>query len=124
MKRSELIFGFIVFVALNFVSCGPSKSSLESDIKVSFQEKLDTDSDYKKYGMQTQKATLMKSGSNTYDGFATVLLGGNTHDVAISVTVDGTDYMWQTKPMAFAFLIQKELEDLGKELENLEKLEE
>jgi hypothetical protein len=93
-------------------SCGISKDELEHDIKQSFQEEMDTDSNFKKYGMKVQKIYLIKSGSNSYDGIVTVLLGDETHDVPISVKTDGYSHMWETKPLAFGFLMQYELENL------------
>jgi hypothetical protein len=59
---------------LTLFSCGISKGDMEQGIKQSFQEKMDTDSSYKDYGMKVQKVVLVKSDSNSYDGFVTVLL--------------------------------------------------
>jgi hypothetical protein len=111
-KKSFIIFSFCLFAVLSFSSCGISKDKMERDIKRSFQEKMDTDSSYKEYGMKVQKVFLIKSGSNSYDGFVTVLLYDDTHDVSISVKTDGSSYIWETKPLAFGFLMQYELENL------------
>jgi hypothetical protein len=114
MKKqfSFWIFSLVVMTGSLFSSCGISKSEMENGIRESFQEKMDTDSNYKKYGMKAQKVILIKSGSNSYDGFVTVLLYNETHDVSISVTTDGSSYMWETKPLAFGFLMQYELDNL------------
>jgi hypothetical protein len=93
-------------------SCGLTKETIQQGIKRDFQEKMDTDENYKKYGMKVQKVALVKSGTYSYDGFVTVLLDNETRDVPISVTTDGSSYMWETKPLAFAFLVQYELEHL------------
>jgi hypothetical protein len=106
------IFLFCFLATFLFSSCGISKDEMERNIKESFQEKMDTDSNYKKYAMKVQKVSLIKSGSNSYDGFVTVLLENETHDVSISVATDGSSYMWETKPLAFGFLMQYELHNL------------
>jgi hypothetical protein len=113
MKRVTVIVYLFCFIGMFLLSsCGISKYEMERGIKQSFQEKMDTDSSYKKYGMKVQKIYLIKSGSNSYDGIATVLLDDEIHDVSISVKTDGSSYMWETKPFAFGFLMQYELENL------------
>jgi len=88
---------------------------MEQGIKQSFQKKMDTDPDYKKYGMKVQKVTLIKAGLNSYDGFVTVLIGNKTHEIPISVKADGSQYFYETKPLAFAFLIKYNLQNLFKQ---------
>jgi len=111
-KANAIILSFCFMGIFLLSSCGISKDEIERGIKQSFQEKVNTDSNYKKYGMQVQSVYLIKSGSNTYDGFVTVLLDDETYDVSISVTTDGSSYMWETKPLAFGFLMQYELKNL------------
>jgi hypothetical protein len=112
MKKATVIIWLFCFIGIFLLSsCGISKGEMERGIKESFQEKMDTDSTYKKYQIKVQKVTLIKSGSHTYDGFVNVLLDNETHDVSISVTTDGSSYMWETKPLAFSFLVQYELEN-------------
>jgi hypothetical protein len=112
MKKAAVIILLFCFISIFILSsCGISKGEMERGIKESFQEKMDTDSTYKKYQIKVQNVTLIKSGSHTYDGFVNVLLDDETHDVSISVTVDGSSYMWETKPLAFSFLVQYELEN-------------
>jgi hypothetical protein len=114
MKRKTVIIWLFCFMGIFlFSSCGVSKGEMERDIKQSFQEKMDTDSNYKKYGMKVQSISLVKSGSNSYDGFVTVLLDEETHDVSISVKTDGSSYIWETKPLAFGFLMQYELGNIN-----------
>jgi predicted small secreted protein len=107
MKKVTVVVSVFCFMGIFLLSsCGISRDEMERGIKQSFQEKMDTDSDYKKYEMKVQNISLIKSGSNSYDGFVTVLLGDETHDVSISVKTEGSSYMWETKPLAFGFLMQ------------------
>jgi uncharacterized membrane protein YvbJ len=105
-------FAVFIVVCLIIYSYGDTKQSMENRIWQSFQEKLDTDSAYEKYGMKVQNVSLVKAGSNSYNGYVTVLLGNKTHDVSITVTKDGDSFMYETDPLAFAFLIGYELENL------------
>ncbi|MDR2597059.1 MAG: hypothetical protein LBC76_07050 [Treponema sp.] len=112
MKKATVIIWLFCFIGIFLLlSCGKSKSEMERGIKENFQEKMDTDSTYKKYQIKVQKVTLIKSGSHTYDGLVNVLLDDKAHDVSISVTTDGSSYIWETKPLAFSFLVQYELEN-------------
>jgi hypothetical protein len=43
-----------------------------------------------------------------------VLLDGETYEVPITATKDGSTYIWETKPMAFSFLVQKDSENLNR----------
>ena len=113
MNRSilQICVSFLIFLML--FSC-MDKSELEREIKKTFQQKMDTDPEYKKYGMKTQKVTLIKSGTYSYDGVVTVLLDGSAYDVPISVKADGSSVLWETKPLAFAFLFKHELKNIFK----------
>jgi len=106
MKRNLFILILGIIFLLTLISCGISKNQMEQGIKKSFQEKIDTDLQYKDYGMKVQKVTLIKTSLNNFEGFVTVSIGNNSHDVSIIVKTDGTSYLWETKPMAFIFLMQ------------------
>jgi len=112
MKKATVIIWLFCSISIFlFSSCGISKDKITLGIKESFQEKMDTDQNYKKYHMKVQKVSLVKSGSNSYDGYVNVLLDDETHDVSISVTTEGSSYKWETKPLAFSFLVQYELKN-------------
>jgi hypothetical protein len=110
-KAAAIIWLFCLMFIFLFSSCGISKDKMARGIKESFQEKMDTDSNYKKYHMKVQKVYLIKSGSNSYDGYVNVLLDDEAHDVSISVSTDGSSYNWEIKPLAFSFLVQYELKN-------------
>jgi hypothetical protein len=86
------------------LSCGPSKDDMESEVKSSLQELLNTNPQFKGYSMTVKKVDLIKSSKTTYDGFATVVLGGNDYSVPLLVRVDGAEFMWEAKDGAFNFL--------------------
>jgi hypothetical protein len=81
------------------------KSDYEEEIKQSFQEYVDTDSQYKDYGIKVLSVGLVKSTSNTYNGIVEVLYRGETYKVLITVTKDEDAFMWETKPNEFDFLL-------------------
>jgi hypothetical protein len=111
MKKAVVFASLFCFLCIFLLSsCGLSKGEIERGIKQSFQEELD--STYEKYGMKVQDVSLVKSGSNTYNGFVTVLLDDEKHDISITVTADRSSYMYETKPLAFSFLIGYELKSL------------
>ena len=88
MCSVSVIF-FILF------SCGISKEKLEQGIMKSQQEKFDTDSSLKEYGLKIQDVALLKTGSNTYDGIMTVLSEGEKYNISFTVKTDSDSYMWK-----------------------------
>ena len=114
MKKRTLIHAFLaLFSATLLFSCGTSKENLQNQIKSSFQEKMNNDESYSKYNIIVNGVTLVKASNNTYDGLVNVSLEDQKYDVPITVTTDGENMMWQTKPLAFGFLAQYELKKLG-----------
>ena len=112
MKHKILII-FLSLIILNLFSCRISKEEMEKSIVESFQKKMDTDADYKEYGMKVQKVGLIKTAPNFYEGIVTVLMDDNEYNISITVKTDSNSYMWETKEGAFNFLLQKRLKKLG-----------
>jgi len=108
-KVTSIICFFCLICIFQLSSCGISREKMAQGIQESFQEKMNTDPAYKKYQMKVQKVSLVKSGSNLYDGYVNILLDNETHDVSISVTTEGSSYKWEIKPLAFSFLVHYEL---------------
>jgi hypothetical protein len=111
MKQTKLwiipVMAALCAAALTLASCGMNKAEVERSVASRFQTRLDTDRAYSGYGMKVKTVSLVKSGSHTYNGYATVVLDGETHDIGIAVTVDGGNIIFETKPSAFAFLTEK-----------------
>jgi len=113
MKKAAAVIWLFCFISLFVLSsCGISKDDLARSIKESFQDKMDTDSSYKKYQIKVQKVSLIKTGTSSYDGYVNILLGDEVHDVSISVTTNKSSYTWEIKPLAFSFLVQYRLKNL------------
>ncbi|MDR2186235.1 MAG: hypothetical protein LBO80_11320 [Treponema sp.] len=93
-------------------SCGMSKAGIESRVAAEFQQSLDGDDDLSGYGMEVKSVSLVKTGSNAYDGYVTVALDGESHNIGITVTTDADDILLETDPFAFSFLAEKALENL------------
>ncbi|MDR1307529.1 MAG: hypothetical protein LBK74_08150 [Treponema sp.] len=110
MKEPKILFIPVIIALL--ASCGMSKGALERGVASRFQQFLDTDDNLSGYGMKVETVTLVKSGSYSYNGYVTVDLDGESHDVGITVTVDGSDFMFETTPFAFGFLVEKAVGDL------------
>jgi hypothetical protein len=120
MKEPKILFiPVIIAVIALLASCGMSKGALERGVASRFQRDLDTDDNLSGYGMEVETVTLVKSGSHSYNGYVTVDLDGESHDIGITVTVDGSDFIYETTPFAFGFLVEKAVGDLF-DLESLD----
>lgn len=106
MKEKFNLFVLLVF-CFGLLSCGVFKDNVESQIKQAFQEEMNTNLSYQKYGMKVQSVTLVSTGLNSYDGYVIVTLDTDKHKVPIVVKGNAlSGYMFETKPFAFAFLMQ------------------
>ena len=106
--RVRLIFiAIFIFGIFAFSGCkNVSVSEMKSGIQKSIQKDLDDDADLMKYKMKVTSVYLIKKNSNSYEGFATVAIRGKEEKLSIEVTTEGEDYMYQSKPLAFGFLMK------------------
>jgi hypothetical protein len=104
VKKLIKIIVVLIFVGSICSGCKIDKEQLQNKIKVEFQNKMDTDEMYAAYKIQTNTVTLVSKGQNIYDGIVNISLNEKSYDVLIEVTADGDSAIWQTKPLAFAFL--------------------
>ncbi|MDR1231991.1 MAG: hypothetical protein LBK61_11410 [Spirochaetaceae bacterium] len=110
MHKLSNIFSIAGAVLCAFLaSCGMNQAELEREVASQFQRDLDTDADLKAYGMNVSDVTLVKSGGHAYNGYVTVTLDGAEHDIGVTVTVNGDSFMYETKPLAFGFLVGRML---------------
>jgi hypothetical protein len=74
------------------------------------QDKLDSNPDLSKLKLKVVDVVLVNKVGNEYKGMVTVKTSaGKRHDVAIDVTADGDNVIWETtSPGAFAFAAQEE----------------
>jgi hypothetical protein len=70
------------------------------------------DSQFKQFNLDVTKVQVFKQSKTKYQGLATVVYDGMTHDVPVDITVDGKNVMWKTDPGSFSFIAQKQLEKL------------
>lgn len=100
------------FVAILLAGCGMSTEQIGETVKVSMQQKFNSDDQFKEWHLSVTKVQVLKQGDNRFQGIATVLHEGRSHDVPVEITADGTNVMWQVQPGAFMFVAQKELQKL------------
>ena len=98
-----LIVGML---SLCLYACGVSESEMSARIRQDLQTEVDTDGTLRDHHLQVLRVELIKSGSNTFDGFAIIGFRGVEEKVALKVTRDGKRFMFKTEPMAFAFVAE------------------
>jgi hypothetical protein len=92
--------------ATSMPSTAPSASltELAAQVEKSMQRDLDRDPELGKLDLRVVDITLVKKSDNEFKGIATVRTpDGETHDVPVDVTADGTNLLWETPPGAFIF---------------------
>lgn len=112
MKTIIKKLAIATFVAILLAGCGMSVEQIGETVKVSMQQKFDSDEQFKDLHLSVTKVQVLKQGENRFQGMATVLHDGSSHDVPVEITADGSNVMWQVQPGAFMFVAQKELQKL------------
>lgn len=86
---------------------GPDMTALTQQVKQSMQGKLSTDPNFEPLKLTVRAVQLVHSQGNDYKGIATVETHkGTQRDVAVAVTFDGTNMVWQTEDGAFLWTRQ------------------
>jgi len=87
---------------------GSVAESAAAIVKESMQRDLDNDPNLGKLGLRVVDVGLINKVGNEYKGIASIrTLDGVIHDVAIDVTADGNDVIWETAPGAFLFVLDQ-----------------
>ncbi len=112
MKTTIKKFAVFVLTATLLVGCGMSTEQIGETVKTSMQQKFDSDTQFKEWRLSVTRVQVLKQGGNRFQGIATVVHEGATHDVPVEITADGSNVMWQVQPGAFMFVAQKQLQNL------------
>lgn len=77
-------------------------TNLEGEVQQSMQSYFDDPVNRLQYeGIVVSAVTLMKTAETTFEGMATMAAGGRAaRDIAVHVTADDRNLMWQTDPGA------------------------
>lgn len=126
MKIKWIIASLILAFSLS--ACSPSPEEITETVKESLQESLSTDADYAKYNLIVGDIELVKVGDNQYKALAEVYLDDKLNIVPLDVYAEGNIFeynaIWESKPGAFLFVAQREINDaldeFNVEMDNLE----
>jgi hypothetical protein len=113
-KMKELALGVLAVALL--IGCGQSTEQIGETVKKSMQQKFDSDSQFKEWHLSVTSVQVLKQGENRYQGMATVMHEGESHDVPVEITADGSNVMWQAPSGSFMFVALKEFQKLEKSL--------
>lgn len=108
-------FVAFIFVAILLAGCGMSNDEIGGTVKSSMQQTFDSDEQFKGLHLSVARVLVVKQGNGSYQGVATVIHEGSTHNVPVEITADGSNVLWQVRPGGFAFIAQKQLEKLQSE---------
>ena len=103
----------LLVVCFLLLGCAPSRDEIGEKVKVSMQETLDSDPDFREYNMNVTNVQVLKKDKNIYKGIASILYEGVQNDITVDeITVDGDNVMWEVDPREFLFIAQKEFDEL------------
>ena len=113
-KMRALALGVLAVALL--IGCGQSTEQIGETVKTSMQQKFDSDAQFKEWHLSVTRVQVLKQSENRYQGMATVIYEGDSHDVPVEITADGSNVMWQTPSGSFMFVALKEFQKLEKSL--------
>jgi len=76
------------------------------------QQTFDSDPQFKEWHLAVIRVQALKQVGNRYQGIATVVHEGTSHDIPVEITAEGSNVMWKTEPGALMFVAQKEIQKL------------
>ncbi len=117
----KLFHPLLLSLVLGFSGCDVYTNSIASKAQDILQSNLNTDAKFSNYKMHVTSVNLVGEGLMKFEGIAKVEMDGTSHDVPISVSSDFSNILVQTKPGAFIFVLEKEVSESNKDIE--QKLE-
>lgn len=97
----------IAGVAIWWFTRGPDMQQIADEVKSSLQQELIT-GPAAEYNLQVVKVGVVHLDGNQYKAIADVqTMKGAIHQVALDVTTDGKQLIWQTEPGAFLFAAEE-----------------
>ena len=107
-----LVLGGCDPVSTAVTATAPAQADIGQEVKAAMQSTLSADPDFKEYGLQVQSVIVVSEGvGNKYQGMASVTHQGRVHQVPVTVTIDGQQFIWRSEPGAFDFVAQAALDE-------------
>ena len=106
MQREKYYISFIFVIVFLLFSCGLNKEAMQQGIMNKQQETFDNDPFYKDFGIVIQDVTLLKTGTNSYDGLMSVLIKNDKHNIPFTVKTDSNTYIWKIEADDLIFLLR------------------
>ena len=107
MKALCMLFMLALGTALG--GCGFSKQQIQRELKIQFQEKMDSDPIYQNFNITVMRVILFKRSPGTYDGKIQIRSGGSRYNIGVEVETDGREILWQENILDFLPLLGAEL---------------
>jgi len=109
MKEKIQIIG-LIFLILFVGGCGLYQNQIGKTVKLSMQEKFNSDPQFKKFHLVVTDVQIAHKGGNQYQGIAKITYQGTSYDVPVEITADRDRVIWQVPPGGFSFILQAEIE--------------
>ena len=107
MKGVCLVLILVFSMALG--ACGLSKQQIQNELKMQFQQKMDSNPVYRNFDIRVTRVILIERSPRMYDGKVQIISGDNRYDIGVEVETDGRDILWQENIVDFLPLLGTEL---------------
>ncbi len=104
MFKNVIIIMTSMLILFFLVGCGVSKAKVTKIVKASLEKNFSSDPEFTEYNLKLRDLQVVKKDRKTYDCTAIVEFAGQTHNVPLQITVDGSRVEWDLGFGAFDFL--------------------
>ena len=102
--KTSLFRASLMTLAFMLAACFPGPEKVGELTRTSMQQRFRTDPEFKDSGAEVVRVQVTGGGDKRFAAIASVLHAGRTHEVALTIVLDGINLEWFADPAAFAFL--------------------
>lgn len=93
----------ILILTLVLAACFPGPEKVGELARTSMQQRFRDDPQFQGSGMEVLSVRVTGGGDKQFEAVASVSHAGRTHEVPVTIIVDGINLQWFADPAAFAF---------------------
>lgn len=102
----------LLALACALSGCFPGPEKLGELTRTSMQQHFRRDPQFKDSGAEIVQVRVTGGGDKRFDAMASVRHAGKTHEVPITILLDGINLEWLADPAAFSFLVPSKPADV------------
>lgn len=104
--KTILLRTAMLIVACALAACFPGPEKVGELARASMQQYFRSNPEFQGSGIEVVRVRVTGGGDRQFAALASVSYAGTTHEIPVTVIVDGINLQWFAEPGAFAFVSQ------------------